>query len=52
MRKHKESTRVDMDKQKELEDRVKENEERMETLSQAGDKARRKESEREMRDRL
>ena len=52
MRKHKESTRVDMDKQKELEDRVKENEERMETLGQAGDNVRRKESQREMRDRI
>ena len=52
MRKHKESIRVDMDKQKELEDRVKENEERMETLGQAGDNVRRKESQREMRDRI
>ena len=52
MRKDKESTRVDKDKQKELEDRVKENEERMETLRQAGDNARRKESQREMRDKI
>ena len=52
MRKDKESTVVDMDKQKELEVRVKENEERMETLRQAGEKAMRKESEREMRDRI
>ena len=40
MRKHKESTRVE------------ENEERMETLGQAGDNVRRKESQREMRDRI
>ena len=52
MRKDKESAVVDMDKQKELEDRVKENEERMETLRQVGEKARRKESEREMRERI
>ena len=52
MRQDKESRRVDTDKQKELEDRVKVNEERMESLRQDGDRTRRKESEREMRERI
>ena len=52
MRQDKESRRVDTDKQKDLEDRVKLNEERMDSLRQEGDSTRRKESEREMRERI
>ena len=52
MRQDRESRRVDIDKQKELEDRVKVNEERMESLRQDGERTRRKESEREMRERI
>ena len=52
MRQDKESRRVDTDKQKDLEDRVKLNEERMNNLRKDGDSTRRKESEREMRERI
>ena len=52
MRQDKESRGLDADKQKDLEDRVKLNEERMDSLRQDGESTRRKESEREMRERI
>ena len=42
----------DKDKEKELEDRVKDNEERMESLRKAGDGTRKKEFMREMKDKI
>ena len=44
--------RKDKDKEKELEDRLKDNEERMESLRKAGDRTRKKESVREMKDKI
>ena len=52
MRQDKESREADTDKQKDLEDRVKLSEERMDRLRQDGDSIRRKESGREMRERI
>ena len=44
--------RKDKDKEKELENRLKDNEERMESLRKAGDRTRKKESVREMKDKI
>ena len=44
--------RKDKDKEKELKDRLKDNEERMESLRKAGDRTRNKESVREMKDKI
>ena len=44
--------RKDKDKEKELEDRLKDNEERMESLRKAGDRTKKKESVREMKDKI
>ena len=44
--------RKDKDKEKELEDRLKDNKERMESLRKAGDRTRKKESVREMKDKI